>query len=93
MDILQAHGQHFLQSFALPADHVKKRKREEDNTNQGTKKSRNANAVDAQDDEYEEWTGIHDTPHGGRDNLAEDFDTGLLHGLILVLWSLILDRC
>ena len=28
------------------------------------------------DDEYEEWTGINDTPNRQRDNLSEDFDIG-----------------
>jgi len=77
LSILQAHGQRFLQSFTLPTDRIKKRKCEEDNTNQITKKSRNAD--DSQDDEYEEWTGIGDTGHGERDNLAEDSDIGMLY--------------
>ncbi|KAF8812362.1 hypothetical protein BYT27DRAFT_7087419 [Phlegmacium glaucopus] len=72
LNILQAHGQSFLQSFNLPADRIKKRKCEEDDTNRSTKKSRNAD--DSQDDEYEEWTGIDDISHGECDNLAEDSD-------------------
>lgn len=70
LSILQAHGQRFLQSFP-PADRIKKRKCEEDNTSRSTKKLR-------KDDEYEEWTGIDDTPNGERDNLTEDSDIGML---------------
>jgi hypothetical protein len=70
LSILQAHGQRFLQLFP-PADRIKKRKREEDNTNRSTKKSR-------KDNEYEEWTGIDDTANGERDNLSEDSDIGML---------------
>ena len=78
LSILQAHGRRFLQSFPSPTDCGKKRKYEEDNTNQSTKKSRNAADI-FQDDEYEEWTGIDDTPHLERDDLAEDSDIGMLH--------------
>ena len=70
LSILQAHGQRFLQLFP-PVDRIKKRKCEEDNTNRSTKKSR-------KDIEYEEWTGIDDTPNGERDNLSEDSDIGML---------------
>lgn len=70
LSILQAHGQRFLQSFP-PADCIRKRKHEEDNTNRSIKKSR-------KDDEYEEWTGIDDTSNGERDNLSEDSDIGML---------------
>lgn len=71
LNILQAHGHRFLQSFP-PADRIKKRKCEEDNTNRGSnlKKSR-------KDDEFEEWTGINDTLNGDRDNLSEDSDIGM----------------
>ena len=46
------------------------RKCEEDNTNRRSKKSRK--------DEYEEWTGINDTPNGERDNMSnlKDSDIG-----------------
>lgn len=77
LSILQAHGRRFLQSFPSPADCVKKRKYEQDNINRSTKKSRSADNF--QDDEYEEWTGIDDTPHLERDDLAEDSDIGMLH--------------
>jgi hypothetical protein len=70
LNILQAHGQRFLQLFP-PADRIKKRKCEEDNANRSTKKSR-------KDDEYEEWTGIDDAPNGEQDNLSEDSDIGML---------------
>jgi hypothetical protein len=70
LSILQAHGQRFLQLFP-PADRIKKRKCEEDNTNRSIKKSR-------KDIEYEEWTGIDDTPDRERDNLSEDSDIGML---------------
>ena len=70
LNILQAHGQRFLQLFP-PADRIKKRKCEEDNSNGSTKKSR-------KDDEYEEWTGINDTSNGERNNLSEDSDIGML---------------
>lgn len=71
LSILQAHGQRFLQSFP-PADRIKKRKCDEDNTNRSTKKSR-------KEVEYEEWTGINDTPNGDRDSVSEDSDIGILH--------------
>jgi hypothetical protein len=73
LSILQAHGQRFLQSFTLPTDRIKKRKYEDD-ANGVTKKSRNV-----EDNEYEEWHGIHDTPNERRDDLAEDSDIGMLH--------------
>jgi len=68
VSILQAHGQRFLQSFAT--DHTNKRKREADNSDISTKKSRSAD--DSQDDEYEEWTGIGGTALEGRDNLSDN---------------------
>lgn len=77
LSILQAHGQHFLQSFALPTDRIKKRKYEEDDVNGVIKKSQNVD--DSQDNEYEEWHGIHDTPNERRDDLTEDSDIGMLH--------------
>ena len=85
LSILQAHGQRFLQSFSS-ADHIKKRKWEEDDTNRRSKKSR-------RDDEYEEWTGINDTPNGERDNLFEDFDISMCMLFILASYFLTLGRC
>ena len=73
LNILQAHGERFLQLFPS-ADRIKKRKCEENNTSRSTKKTR-------KDDEYEEWTGIDDTLNGERDNLFEDFDIGMLFTL------------
>ena len=75
LSILQAHGQRFLQSFPS-VDRIKKRKCEEDNTNQSTKKLR-------KDDEYEEWTGINDTSNGEQDIFSEDSDVGMLFILAL----------
>lgn len=77
LNILQAHGHFFLQSFSLPDDRLKKRKCKEDSTNRSAKKSRKVD--DSQEDDYEEWTGIDDTFHGEHDNLTEGSNIGMVH--------------